>query len=384
MNERDAVTLLVKANPVRLEDVSQTAVRVDSILARRPRLSRRLVLAVAVVGVVAVAAAASLTGVFVLGGQDKRSGVGMLRDLPGPTVQRPLIGKPVSLANGTAAIGPALVLPETSLVGPSDAGPVWMSNVDPQTAVTVAVTFPRQGMFIDYSWPAPYADPAAGYRSLVQDNRPNFHLIDLEGLPALAIDQNSDDTGQNFGVVAFTVGSTEIRVFGHNDQTTLASVATSILDQMPSSARAGSGSPGSPDSISLQDVPIALHAPLVLPDTPLVQPSEAAPMAATNCPTVAHTSNPACQVTVAFPSPGLTVRYARPAPADPVASYQKVVQENSSAQIVSVNGVPALLVVGQPSSIELVAGRTYVTVRGSYDAAPLKAIAESILDRSRS
>ncbi len=120
----------------------------------------------------------------------------------------------------------------------------------------------------------------------MEDNRPNFHLIDLKGLPALAIDQNSDDTGQNFGVVAFTVGSTEIRVFGHHDQTTLASVATSILDQIPPSARPGSVSPGSPDSISLDDVPIALHAPLVLPDTPLVQPSEAAPVAATDCPTV--------------------------------------------------------------------------------------------------
>jgi hypothetical protein len=51
-------------------------------------------------------------------------------------------------------------------------------------------------------------------------------------------------------------------------------------------------------------------------------------------------------------------RYAWPVPADPAASHQ--------------------------SSIEPVAGRTDVTVRGSYDAAPLKAIAESILDRSRS
>lgn len=180
------------------------------------------------------------------------------------------------------------------------------------------------------------------------------------------------------------MGSTEVRVFGHNDQTALVSVATSILDQMPPSARAGLGSPGSPDSIPLEDVPIALHAPLVLPDTPVVQPSEAAPVAATDCPTGAHTSSPACQVTVDFPSQGLTIRYSRPTSADPVASYQKVVRENTSAKIVSVNRVPALLVVGQPSSIELVAGRTDVTVRGNYDAVPLQVIAESILDRSRS
>ena len=379
MKERDAMTLLAEANPVRLEDVPQTAARVDSILAPRPRMSGRLVLAVAVV---AVAAAASLTGVFVFGGQGKRSGGGMQSDLPGPTVQRPLIGKQVSLADATAAIGPALVLPDSSLVGPSDAGPVWMSNIDPQTAANVAVTFPRQGMFIDYSWPAPYADPAVGYRSLVQDNRPNFHLIDLKGLPALAIDQSSDDTGQNFGVVAFTVGSTEVQVFGHNDQTTLASVATSILDQMPPSARAGSGSQGSPNSISLGDVPIALHAPLVLPDTPVVQPSEAAPLVPTDCPTGAHTSNPACEVTVDFPSEGLSVRYARPAPADPEASYQQIAQGNTDAKIVSLKGVPALFVSGHPSSIEFVAGRTDVTARGSYDETALEAMAQSILDRS--
>ncbi len=87
--------------------------------------------------VVVLAAAASLTGVFVFGGQGKRSGVEMQSDLPGPTVQRPLAGKQISLADGTAAIGPALVLPDTSLVGPSDAGPVWMSNIDPKTAVNV-------------------------------------------------------------------------------------------------------------------------------------------------------------------------------------------------------------------------------------------------------
>jgi hypothetical protein len=380
MTENDAMRLLAEANPVRPEDLASIDEGpLHEALAHRRRRSRRLVLAAA--GLTAVIAA-SLTAVFVLGAQSKHSGVSMTEGLPGPTVARPLVdGKQVPLDDAKAALGPALVLPDTSLVGPSDTGPVWMfANRD---SVTVAATFPTQGMFIDYSWPSVYPDPAGGYKALVQGNGPNFHLIELNGVPALAIDQNSDDTGQNFGVVAFTVGSTQVQVFGHNDQTALASVATSILDQMPNSARASSG-PGSPDSISLEDVPIALHAPLIPPDTPLVQPSEAAPLASTDCPTRAHTSSPACQVTVDFPSQGLAVRYSRPAPADPEASYQEAARGNTDATIVSLKGVPALFVSGQPSSIELVAGGTDVTVRGSYDEATLEAIAESILERPRS
>jgi hypothetical protein len=377
MTENGVMALLREANPVRVDDLPQIDFP-DSIIVRRCRPSRRLALALVVV---AVALAASLIGVFVFGGHRPRPVV-MTEGLPGRTVQHPLAGaNQASLSDATAALGPALVLPDTDIVGPSDAGPVWMFAG--RNFVNVAVTFPRQGMFIDYVWPgANSGDPLDSYRALVQDNRPNFHLIDLNGVPGFAIDQNSDDTGHNFGVVAFTVGSTEIQVFGHNDQTTLTAVATSILDQMPSSARATPRT--SSDSISLEDIPIALHAPAIPPDTSAVQPSEAAPLAATDCPTGAHTSNPACEVTVAFPSQGLTVRYSRPAPADPEASYQEVAQRDTDAKVVSLDRVPALFVNGRPSSIELVAGGTDVTVRGSYDETALRAIAESILDRSRS
>lgn len=380
MSERDVMGLLAAANPVRSDVLPEVPEDVfASIRARRWKEPRRLILAAAVAG---AAVAASLIGLFAFGGSSKAHRSVQTAGLPGATVARPLPdGTQVTLADAKAALGPALVLPDTSLLDRSDVGPVWMfANRD---SVIVAVTFPKQGMFIYYSWPSVYADPAAGYRSLVQDNRSNFHLIDLNGVPALGIDQNSDDTGQNFGVVAFTVGSTEIQVFGHSDQTALAGVAASILGEMPFSARAGSEL-ASPDLISLADIPIALHAPFIPPDTSLVQPSEAAPVAATDCPTGAHTSNPACHVQVDFPSQGLTVRCARPVPADPLASYQEAVQRNTGAKIVFLNGVPALLEIGNPSSIELVVGRTDVTVRGSYDEATLRAVAQSIVDRSRS
>jgi hypothetical protein len=376
MSEREAMTLLAAANPVRVQALPHVDLSPDSILGRHRRPTRRSVL---VAAVVAVAASAPLVGVFALVGHSHRSNPGMVAGLPGPTVAQPLpSGKRVSLAAASAAIGPALVVPDTSVLASSDTGPVWLfSNLD---SVIAAVTFPRQGVFVEYSWPAAYSDPQAGYRSLVQDNGPNFHLIDLNGDPALAIDQNSDDTGQNFGVVAFTAGSTEVAVYGHDDQSTLASMAASILDRMPASARAAGGREG----LSLNDVPIALHAPAIPPDTSVVQPSEAAPLAATDCPTGPHTSNPTCQVTIDFPSQGLTVRYSRPLPADPTASYRAVEHANRHARIVSLGGVPGLFVTGPTNSIEVVAGRTVVTVRGSYDERTLQAIARSILDRSRS
>jgi hypothetical protein len=374
MNEEVAMRLLTEANPVRADDLTILSLP-DYVFGRRGH-SRRTLAAVVVVAVVA----ATLIGVFAFGKSGKASPSGAAEGLPGPTVAQPLAGgTQVSLSTAAAALGPVLVLPDTPLIGRSDAGPVWMfANRD---SVIVAVTFPKQGMFIDYSWPSVYADPAVGYRALVQDNRPNFHLIDLSGVPAVEIDENSDDTGHSFGVVAFTVGSTEISVFGHEDQTALATVAASVLNQMPPSARASS-QPGSPGSVSLEEVPIALHASVIPPDTPAVQPSEAAPLGATNCPARAHTSNPPCQVTIDFPAPGLSVGYSRPAPTDPRASYQKAVQESPGGKIVSLRGVPALFVAGRPSSIEFVVGATDVTVRGNYDEVALQAIAQSILDRS--
>ena len=379
MSERNVMALLAAANPVCVDAVQHLDLSVDSILAIRRRPPRRL--GVVAAGV-ALALAAAFVGVFVFGGHRPRP-VAMTEGLPGPTVERPLAGaQQTSLGDATAALGPALVLPDTPAVGPADAGPVWM--LAGRNYVTVAVTFPKQGMFIDYVWPgANSADPLAGYRALVQNNQPNFHLIDLNGVPGLAVDQSSDDTGLNFGVVAFTVGSTEIRVFGHKDQTTLTSVATSILDRMPSSARGGPRTE-SADSISLEDIPIALHASVTPPDTTAVHPSEAAPLATTDCPTEAHTLNPACEVTVDFPSQGLTVRYSRPVPADPGASYRELAQGDPAAKLVSLHGAPALFVVGPTSSIEFVAGGTEVTVRGNYGEATLRAIAQSIAGRSQS
>jgi hypothetical protein len=43
--------------------------------------------------------------------------------------------------------------------------------------------------------------------------------------------ENSDQTRANFGVVAFEVNGSEIRVMGHNDDATLETIAESILNR---------------------------------------------------------------------------------------------------------------------------------------------------------
>jgi hypothetical protein len=235
MSERDVMTLLAAANPVRVEDLA--AMNSPNLSARR--VSGRLVLAAAVV---AAAVAASLIGAFAFSGATSRlptgvqGEIGMNAGLPGVSVEHPLgpAAKEVSLAAATAAYGPRLVLPDTSLIGPSDVGAVWMFEQSRPLDVTVAVTFPKQGMFIQYIRPYPdtgsHFDVRAHYATIAREDA-YFHLLDLGGVPALAADQNSDDTGQNFGVVAFPVGGTEIRVFGHFDKASLVTVARSVLDR---------------------------------------------------------------------------------------------------------------------------------------------------------
>jgi hypothetical protein len=102
--------------------------------------------------------------------------------------------------------------------------------------VTVAVTFPKQGVFIQYIRPYPDSssnfDIRAHYAAIARQDS-YFHVLDVEGVPALAADQNSDETGHNFGLVAFAGGGVETRVFGHYGEKTLEAVAQSIVDRAP-------------------------------------------------------------------------------------------------------------------------------------------------------
>jgi hypothetical protein len=201
----------------------------------------RIVLA----GVLILAAGAGLVGArslksqqHVVGGPGGANVAGSL-----PTVARPLawFAKQTTLASAQTALGQAVVLPQSTAVGPSDAGPVWSASLsDPQTGATtttVAVTFPAQGMIMEYTRPAPSDGSAAHFQAMAQSmpspsGASEGQVISLSGgVPALAVQQNSDDTGANFGEVIFNVAGTEVRVMGHNDESTLQDLAESVLAQ---------------------------------------------------------------------------------------------------------------------------------------------------------
>jgi len=134
-----------------------------------------------------------------------------------------------------------VVLPNSSTLAASSAGPVWVASLTDQdsggTVTTVAVTFPTQGMVMEYTRPAPSDGSAAHFQGMAQgmvspSGTPIAQVISLSGgVPALAVQQNSDETGSNFGEIIFNVGGTEVRVMGHNDQATLQGAAESILDR---------------------------------------------------------------------------------------------------------------------------------------------------------
>ncbi len=198
----------------------------------------------ALIGVLLIAAGTSFVGARLLKPQhhvDANAGVNLPFSLP--TVAQPLPAfadaKQTTLVNAQTALGQTIVLPQTAVLTPSDAGPVWMDSLtDQQNGVTttnVAVTFPAQGMIIAYTRPAPSDGSAAHFRAMAQSmpspsGASEGQVISLNsGVPALAVQENSDDTGANFGAIIFNVGGAEISVKGHNDQATLEALAQSIL-----------------------------------------------------------------------------------------------------------------------------------------------------------
>lgn len=201
------------------------------------------------------AVAAAVIGVFIVGtattgahSPQTSSGSPLNLPFPMPTVAKPLPAfadaKQTTLANAQTALGQTVVLPQTAVLTPSDAGPVWMDSLtDQQTGVTtttVAVTFPAQGMIIGYTRPAPSDGSAAHFQAMAQSmpspsGASEGQVISLNGgVPALAVQENSDDTGANFGGITFNFGGAEITVRGHNDESTLQSLAESILSRSSS------------------------------------------------------------------------------------------------------------------------------------------------------
>lgn len=82
------------------------------------------------------------------------------------TLARPLppSARQVSLSDAASALGGPIVLPSSGQVTPADVGAVWLNQLpDNTTSPAVAVTFPAQGLVVEYTRPA-LTDPLTNYR----------------------------------------------------------------------------------------------------------------------------------------------------------------------------------------------------------------------------
>ena len=152
----------------------------------------------------------------------------------GPTLAHPLAcARRTTLSHASSALEGRLVLPNSALVRPSDAGVVWMVHSGRPSAGTtnVAVTFPSRRVIVEYERPAPSNGSAAHFQAVAKGMR-HAQVVRLGGrVPALVVKQNSDSDGHNFGVIIFNLAGSEIRVMGHNDEPTLEASALSILNR---------------------------------------------------------------------------------------------------------------------------------------------------------
>jgi len=404
MSENDVMTRLSEANPVRLDELPDEGLEalLDSILAR-PRLSRRrLVLAAAVA---AAAVAAALIGVFVLTGGEHQQRTGehqqrteLKEGTPDNSLRLgPVAGPPprsIAISDVSVSLGAPVALPHTSAIQPADARSASADRICPVISIAgidgtcfLTVKFPSQSVTIEYNRPTGQPGPA-GFAADVQQMQEEAarhpgsgqaDLLDLNGVPAMFSTGDYSLGAEGSASIHFIVGETAVTISGAQNEATLQGLAQSILDRTPS-----------PVQVGLAHASSVLGAPIVLPQTDLVQPSDAASTAIAACSPSADAATP-CQVTVDFPSltdhyVPLTIRYVRPTPADPGVSYRNVVEQIKGAKIVSLNGVQAIFVPGPagayPSWLEFVAGGTDVTVQGNYDEATLQAIARSILTQS--
>lgn len=148
---------------------------------------------------------------------------------PGPTVEHPLAAtaEQVSIAQAMATFGPALVLPNTSAVQPSDLGPVW--EIDARGGTWAAATFPSKRIFIQYGRPA--SANAPDIRAMAS-GLPGSDVVQLnEATPAVYATGN-DGSGTNW--MEFEADGADVRVLGPDDEATLEGIAQSILTQLPS------------------------------------------------------------------------------------------------------------------------------------------------------
>jgi hypothetical protein len=140
-------------------------------------------------------------------------------------------GQSVSLAEAASALGRPATLPDTAQVKPSDVGAVQIesSTGDGQKLVDLGISFPKQGMIVQYIQP-PISDPLSNYQVAVSNSEGSLIYLN-GGVPALT-EHSSLPDGSPWGFVQFVAGGSTILVMGPPDEATLQAAAQSILDQI--------------------------------------------------------------------------------------------------------------------------------------------------------
>jgi hypothetical protein len=151
--------------------------------------------------------------------------------VPPISIEAPLpFGQRTTLVDASAKLGTAIAVPIIAQVSPSKIGSVWVEQAPTGDDTNVAVTFPAAGLIVQYERPVQYPEsPLAMYRAEAAD-LPGKNVISMNGVPAVETEQNSDDTGSNFGSIEFVASGTRIAVLGHYNESTLRPFAEALLE----------------------------------------------------------------------------------------------------------------------------------------------------------
>jgi hypothetical protein len=296
----------------------------------------------------------------------------------------------ISIGDVSSSLGTPVALPNQSGARSASAGRVCpLASVEGiDGTCEVIVNTHSRSVTIVYRRPTGKPDSKAGFEEVARQVKKEVarhpgsgtaEVLDLNGVPAFFATGDYSAGTHGSPSVEFILGDTAFTIYGRRRKATLLAIADLILRQTPR-----------PAELSLSDASTTLGAPIVLPKTQLVQPSDAARLASVACRPEGTAATP-CQVTVGFPSlkvhyVPLTIRYLRPVRANLAASYNDVIRQIKGAKFISIAGEQALFVPrlqgAYPGWLEFVAGGTDVTAQGNYDEATLRAIAESILTQA--
>jgi hypothetical protein len=168
---------------------------------------------------------------FGVGTSSHRLGFSRRSLVPPITMANPLaFGQKTTLADADTKLGTTIALPNAPQMSASDVGSVWVRQDGGGQSTSVAVTLPSAGLILQFVRPVPYPQPPAQmYQTEASQEPDSMSAIDLNGVPALATKQDSDQTGQNFGAIEFVVNGTRIAVLGHYDLATLRTFAMPLL-----------------------------------------------------------------------------------------------------------------------------------------------------------